>query len=333
MSKPIQENYDTISHPYGIYLGRIDPPTDISINGVTGNIDRLKPVIPPPSVNGNVEVQPVKSSGGIGDVWIKNFIRSENWSPKNNGFYIDGQTGYAEFMNVYVSGKIEALSGSIGGFVIGSDYITDVSDSMGLASTVTAGDDVRFWAGASFANRNTAPFRVLESGKVYATYVEITGGVIDGGAIAPGTVGYAELMYPPLAGIIDPVTIPTALGQIYINTVLDRIFMSVGIVSYLDWVLIGTTVLPRSIPGGIDNVRITEYVRVAIVGFTSLGSNLNITEEITMLIPMLPNPNIQNVGLTEHVSVSMLDDQIVAGDDISMTDGIMSPADIEVIGP
>lgn len=333
MSKPIQENYDTISHPYNIYLGRIDPPTDVSVNGVTGNIDRLKPLDPPPKTNGNVEVQPVKSSGGIGDVWIKNFIRSENWSPKNNGFYIDGQTGYAEFMNVYVSGKIEALSGSIGGFVIGSDYITDVSDSMGLASTVTGGDDVRFWAGASFANRTSAPFRVLESGKVYATYVEITGGVIDGGAIAPGTVGYAELMYPPLTGIIDPVTTPVALGQIYINTVLDRIFMAVGTASYLDWVLIGTTVLPRSVPGGVGNVRITEHVEVKIAGYTSLGSDIDISEEITMLIPVLPKSESQNIDVSEHVEMAIDKNIENTGSDISITDGIMSPSDIEVIGP
>lgn len=53
---------------------------------------------------------------------------------------------------------------SIGGFQIGADYIRDVANSFGLASTVTGGDDVRFWAGATFANRATAPARITEAG-------------------------------------------------------------------------------------------------------------------------------------------------------------------------
>src|SRR3990167_5774244 len=57
------------------------------------------------------------------------------------------------------SGTITATTGAIGGFDIGADYIRDEADSFGLASTVTGGDDVRGWAGATFANRATAPFR------------------------------------------------------------------------------------------------------------------------------------------------------------------------------
>lgn len=62
------------------------------------------------------------------------------------------------------SGSITASSGAIGGFDIGTDYVRDVANSFGLASTVTAGDDVRFWAGSTFANRATASFRITESG-------------------------------------------------------------------------------------------------------------------------------------------------------------------------
>lgn len=62
------------------------------------------------------------------------------------------------------SGAIVGTSGAIGGFDIGTDYIRDAGNSFGLASTVTGGDDVRFWAGAAYASRSTAPFRVTESG-------------------------------------------------------------------------------------------------------------------------------------------------------------------------
>lgn len=74
-----------------------------------------------------------------------------------------------------ISGSITATSGTIGGFSIGTDYIRDAANSMGLASTVTGGDDTRFWAGATFANRATAPFRVTESGAITATLAVIGG--------------------------------------------------------------------------------------------------------------------------------------------------------------
>ena len=83
-----------------------------------------------------------------------------------------------------IVGAITATSGTIGGFNIGADYIRDVANSMGLASTVTGGDDVRFWAGATFANRATAAFRVTEAGAVTASTVSITGGTMAGTAIA-----------------------------------------------------------------------------------------------------------------------------------------------------
>ena len=72
-------------------------------------------------------------------------------------------------------GVLSATVGTIGGFSVGSDYIRDSANSMGLASTVTGGDDVRFWAGDTFANRATAPFRVLESGAVTMTSATISG--------------------------------------------------------------------------------------------------------------------------------------------------------------
>ena len=126
------------------------------------------------SANGSVETMPVRSDGAIGDVWIKNFIRSENWKPKSVGFTIDGQSGYAEFCNVFVSGNIEALTGSVGGFQIGSDYVRDTADSFGLSSTVTEGNDVRLWAGATFADRENAPFRVYQDGSIAGTGLTIT---------------------------------------------------------------------------------------------------------------------------------------------------------------
>lgn len=90
-----------------------------------------------------------------------------------------------------IVGAINATSGTIGGFSIGTDYIRDVANSFGLASTVTGGDDVRFWAGATFANRATAPIVITEAGNL-----TVTGGTIIGGTIktASGTGQRVEIL-------------------------------------------------------------------------------------------------------------------------------------------
>lgn len=76
-----------------------------------------------------------------------------------------------------ITGSITATTGAIGGFDIGADYIRDAANSFGLASTVTGGDDVRFWAGAAFASRATAPLRITEAGAITATSATITGAI------------------------------------------------------------------------------------------------------------------------------------------------------------
>jgi hypothetical protein len=120
--------YDLIPDPYNQNMNR-ESPID-----VTSSWDS--------STNGNLEQTNTRSSGSMSDIWIKNFIRSDNWSPKKVGFYINGQTGYAEFANVFVSGHIDALSGSIGGWEINGTTITGGTmtlDSAGIISTADSG--------------------------------------------------------------------------------------------------------------------------------------------------------------------------------------------------
>ena len=65
-------------------------------------------------------------------------------------FYIGDSTNYLNWdgSSLTIAGALSATSGMIGGFSIGANYIRDAANSFGLASTVTGGDDVRFWAGA-----------------------------------------------------------------------------------------------------------------------------------------------------------------------------------------
>jgi len=88
-----------------------------------------------------------------------------------------------------ISGNLTATTGTIGGFTVGSDYIRDAADSFGLASTVTGGDDVRFWAGATFANRATAPFMLTEAGALTSTSGTIGGFTIGASSFSAGSGG------------------------------------------------------------------------------------------------------------------------------------------------
>src|SRR3990167_6566428 len=102
-------------------------------------------------------------------------------NPSGQYIHWDGST-------LTIVGTITATTGTIGGFDIGSDYIRDAANSMGLASTVTGGDDVRFWAGATFANRATAPFRVTEGGALFASSATLSGIVRFGGDGSDGAL-------------------------------------------------------------------------------------------------------------------------------------------------
>jgi hypothetical protein len=74
-----------------------------------------------------------------------------------------------------ISGSITATTGNIGGWVVGTDDIKDVAGVVGLSSLVTAGDDIRFWAG--HATPGSAPFRLTEAGALVATSATITGDI------------------------------------------------------------------------------------------------------------------------------------------------------------
>lgn len=68
----------------------------------------------------------------------------------------------------------------------------------GMTGNGTTADSIRFWAGASFENRATAPFRVRQDGNVVMTKADITGkvnatsGAIGGFEIANGRIGSAN---------------------------------------------------------------------------------------------------------------------------------------------
>lgn len=185
-------NYEEIARPYNVFFERSN---DLSIGEATkaptpstGGVGNGSSSSQPSynggsfKANGNVEKQPVKSDGAIGDVWIRNFIRSIDWKPKKVGFYIDGLTGYAEFTNVFVSGHIQALTGKIGGFTIGA---TNLSVANGNNSTILSSGTIAFAAGPTGAPTVT----ISQTGLLTATAGSIGGWIINNRILASSGSG------------------------------------------------------------------------------------------------------------------------------------------------
>lgn len=89
---------------------------------------------------------------------------------------------------------------TIDGGLITSNTIrlgTQLTTVAGITGVGTAGTDVRIWAGETYANRATAPFRVLQNGTLHATGAVI-GGVL---TAAPGSsIDYSILSNKPTLG-------------------------------------------------------------------------------------------------------------------------------------
>lgn len=85
----------------------------------------------------------------------------------------DGKT-YFDLVTNEIAGRIRFLNGLISGLVgIGNgDGI-----NAGMSGEGNSGSDVRIWAGANETNRGKAPFRVLHSGKMIGTDVDLSGKV------------------------------------------------------------------------------------------------------------------------------------------------------------
>jgi hypothetical protein len=126
--------------------------------------------------------------------------------------WIGHATAASAPFRVTKAGAVTATSGAIGGFDLGADYIRDAANSFGLASTVTGGDDVRFWAGNTFANRATAPFRLTEAGALVATNATITG------AITATSGSFTGAITASSGSITGPLTMSGASASIAIGT-------------------------------------------------------------------------------------------------------------------
>ncbi len=109
--------------------------------------------------------------------------------------------------NASFAGTVTAGLGAIGGWTIGTASLSATSGTVGLASTVTGGDDVRFWAGD--ANPGIAEFRVTEAGALFASNATITGsitatsGSFSGALVVDGSLTTTKLVVSGLGAAIN----------------------------------------------------------------------------------------------------------------------------------
>ncbi|MCM1165199.1 MAG: hypothetical protein NC401_04200 [Ruminococcus sp.] len=129
----------------------------------------------------------------IGDLWVdgKELRRCITAKAKGQSYNVNDWV-----IAVYYDNTKTTIDGGIvtsGTIQVAGD---NASILAGMTGQGTAATSIRFWAGASFENRATAPYRVLQDGSFYATKANITGtinanaGSIGGFNISSGKIGY-----------------------------------------------------------------------------------------------------------------------------------------------
>ncbi|MGV8094519.1 MAG: hypothetical protein AB2L24_21910 [Mangrovibacterium sp.] len=112
-------------------------------------------------------------------------------------FYAGNGTNYVDWngSTLTVQGALRATTGYFGnattGWNIGSSYLYNDSYTAGMSPT-----DFPFYAGATYANRATAPFRITSAGVLSASGVNISGTIdVEGGSIGDFTISGGELYW------------------------------------------------------------------------------------------------------------------------------------------
>lgn len=147
---------------------------------------------------------------------------------------------------------------TIGDFRLGADYMRDAANSFGMASTVTGGDDVRFWAGATFANRATAPFRLTKAGILTAASI----------ALAATTAAWGSISS-------IPANIATAGGSPSISLLNNAISLSsAGVLSGAGGGTVDLGSLSGSVTTGQLSANIVAAVQAAFVNLAAIKADL-----------------------------------------------------------
>lgn len=131
----------------------------------------------------------------IGDLWVngKDLRRCQTKKTQGQSYNINDWVVAVDYDNTKTV---------IDGGLVTSGTIQVAGDNKsilaGMTGQGTAANSIRFWAGASFENRATAPYRVMQDGSVVMTKATVEGvinaisGYIGGFRIQQGQIGYGS---------------------------------------------------------------------------------------------------------------------------------------------
>lgn len=131
----------------------------------------------------------------IGDLWVngKDLRRCQTKKTQGQSYNVNDWVVAVDYDNTKTV---------IDGGLVTSGTIQVAGDNKsilaGMTGQGTAANSIRFWAGASFENRATAPYRVMQDGSVVMTkatvegVINATSGYIGGFRIQQGQIGYGS---------------------------------------------------------------------------------------------------------------------------------------------
>lgn len=131
----------------------------------------------------------------VGDLWVngKDLRRCQTKKVQGQSYNINDWVVAVDYDNTKTV---------IDGGIVTSGTIQVAGDNKsilaGITGQGTAANSIRFWAGASFENRATAPYRVMQDGSVVMTKATVEGvinaisGYIGGFRIQQGQIGYGS---------------------------------------------------------------------------------------------------------------------------------------------
>lgn len=130
----------------------------------------------------------------IGDLWVDGQDLHRCITNRTTGSYIANDW--------VIAVNYDNTKTTIDGGIVTSGTIQVAGDNKsilaGMTGQGTAATSIRFWAGASFENRATAPYRVMQDGSVVMTKATVEGvinaisGYIGGFKIQQGQIGYGS---------------------------------------------------------------------------------------------------------------------------------------------
>lgn len=210
----------------------------------------------------------------VGDLWLRAYTdngvaKKELWrciTARHTGSY--NVNDWAEA--VYYDNTKTIIDGGI--VTSGTVQLagSDAAIKAGITGNGTAESSVRIWAGATFGNRASAPFRVLQDGSFVASKGKITGEI----NANTGTIGGFKIG----SGRIGAEGTATGSNQYYGLSLYNEF---IKFADAYATVLMGTNVLPASLGGlralmRLDNSEINQYS-------TNYGAIINVTGGLTNL--------------------------------------------------